>query len=328
MFGRAFISILLCLFVLSCATNLKKATKPAMRIYRGKELTTDKYSSFKFTFTSDSLNYLLENYLQTQLEILLESKGYERSDSPDFNISILWETSEEKVLYDIGFIATGESSLGFFGYWSEQSQLITLFYRHNIVITMHDAVTQQQLWRADTQIYSSSSDIRYSLNSMFKNTLFYFPSIGQSTRRGLTLQKSTIDDVNKFGEYVNQYIAERDFSFPGFQNYVTFDKKFGGVSFNKGIRNVTENIEYLPLFIDLLEYGNYYYVDDNQILLLVGKYDVYGRLIFMKVKAKPNISGKYHITDLEDINLEEYEAIINVIREKEKDYRDLHDFFN
>lgn len=68
-------------------TVLKKAYKPAVRVYSDDNSSMKTYKTFDFRMTGDSLDYLLEKYLQNHLAILLESKGFERADSPDFFIS-------------------------------------------------------------------------------------------------------------------------------------------------------------------------------------------------------------------------------------------------
>ena len=98
--------LLVCMTSYGC-TVLKQAYKPAVRVYSDDNSSMKTYKTFDFRMTGDSLDYLLENYLQNHLAILLESKGFERANSPDFYISIIWETLGSEILYDTGFIVAG-----------------------------------------------------------------------------------------------------------------------------------------------------------------------------------------------------------------------------
>ena len=259
----------------------------------------------------------------------MESKGYERSKSPDFYISIFWDTISDEILYKTGFIVAGKSKTGFFGYWSEKSSLYFNFYKHSLVISIHNPSIQKQIWRIDTQIASISSDIRYSANTMFKNAVYRFPSIGQNIRNGITLNESTLSDKEKFRKYVEEYIYKRDFSFPGFEYYVTFSPKQSLNSFAKSVRNLSKSPQYFPLYIDLLEYGVYYHTKDSKKLNLLGIYKADGETIYIKIRAKKSVeSSKFTVSSLEIVDRMQYDKDIEIIREIELNNIYLHNFFN
>jgi hypothetical protein len=292
---RVLIVFLLALLFSACTSGIRKIPKP---LYIFNEPMSDSLKEYKtFTFKAGPAkgSVLIQGYMQRYLQTMLENKGYQRTEEdPDFFVSVDWSTTPQNSHLAIPGMYMPAHDHSPYSYWSTDNVGVEDFFLHDFNIKLWKWGLEEPIWLYHTQSNCEIQDYRMSAPSLLKNFILYLPTIGTKVRAN-----ELIDD-DEFLAYAQHAVANRDWTLPGLNTYVTWTERYGAMYDTRALRDQLSNPELLGLYVDLLESSVQYRIVGDE-LELAGHYEIDQRDYYVTIKAKYN-GERFMITEANPIS--------------------------
>jgi hypothetical protein len=258
-----------------------------------------------FSFADRAENEALDIF-ESDIKRYLETIGYRYAEQGDIVVSIRYST--EHLDHPNGRDELYVVSPDLHSKWSKLNTPLRRFYRHTIIIDFSAFYSHELLWQTDFLVESDSENILGTSNVILKSAMKGFPV------RRLDSRKFEMPVINNSREYANRTISRRDFVIPAFDYFITFDSEraVGQKNFKRDIYDIIypkiDRMSMLPLYVDLLENGSHFYQPKNNSIIILGKYEIDGEVLFAEIEAHSS-KNRFRVSRMNLVSETEFSAL-------------------